>query len=61
VGGSLGITADRAHGPPLIGRIVRAWHNGDRRVALHDVQGIDWQDRRVTLKEGARVVHPLAE
>jgi hypothetical protein len=61
VGGRLGITAHRAHGPHLLGQALRAWHRGDRRVPVADVEGVDWQGRRVTLKAGARVAHPLVE
>lgn len=61
IGGGLGITAVRGHGPRLVAHLLRAWHAGDRRVALTDVAHIDWEQPRVALKEGARPVHPLAE
>lgn len=47
-------------GPWLLRVLMRAWHDGDRVVAVRDVSEIAWDDEhvRLVLRAGADIHHP---
>ncbi len=57
LGQELGYTTT-PQGPNALRLLLRAWHRDDRHVAVEDVVDIDWSGGQLTVRDGARMLHP---
>jgi hypothetical protein len=57
LGQELGYTMT-PQGPRAIALLVRAWHKGDRHVAIEAVEAFGWDGGEVRVRAGAHLRHP---